>query len=182
MLKYAILGFLRYAPMTGYEIKQRIDSSTSHFWHAKLSQIYVTLKGLEAEGQVVSTLQTQPERPDRRIYALTEAGQSDLQAWLMEPYTELSPKKETLILKMFFSAHLDRQIVLAQLQLQLDLHQKQLTYYREEALKKIHSAAEELPALEADAAMWEATRRFGEMYEAVYVRWIEEMLAEVRQK
>ena len=49
MLKYAILGFLSYTPMTGYDIKLRMDRSTSHFWHAKLSQIYTTLKSLEEE-------------------------------------------------------------------------------------------------------------------------------------
>ena len=46
MLKYVLLGFLNYAPQTGYELKQAIDKSTSFFWHAKQSQIYTTLKGL----------------------------------------------------------------------------------------------------------------------------------------
>ena len=68
MLKYTLLGFLNYAPMTGYELKQRIDLSTSHFWHAKLSQIYITLKSLEEEEYVVSEVHEQQERPDRRVY------------------------------------------------------------------------------------------------------------------
>jgi len=42
MLKHAILGFLKYKPSTGYEIKQTMDKSTGHFWHAKQSQIYTT--------------------------------------------------------------------------------------------------------------------------------------------
>lgn len=182
MLKYAILGFLTYSPMTGYEIKQRIDRSTAHFWHAKLSQIYITLKSLEDEGWVTSTIQEQQERPDRRIYTITPTGQQGFRTWLAEPYMELSPKKETLILKMFFSAQLDSQTVLTQLQLQLDLHQKQLSSYRQEVVHSIQSAANEFPALEKDARMWEATRRFGEMYEELYVRWIEEMIMEIKSQ
>lgn len=165
--------------MTGYELKQRIDKSTTHFWHAKLSQIYMTLKSLEEEGCVASQVQPQQERPDRRVYRMTPHGQAELEGWLAEPTLELSPKKETLVLKMFFSARMDPQAVLAQLRLQLDLHSKQLAYYRQEAVANIQSAALEFPALQQDAQMWEATRRFGEMYEEVYVRWIEEMIERV---
>ena len=39
MLKFALLGVLNYQSMNGYEIKQFMDSSTGHFWFAKLSQI-----------------------------------------------------------------------------------------------------------------------------------------------
>ena len=52
MLKYALLGFLHYGPMSGYELKRRMDNSITHFWHAKLSQIYTTLKDLQAGGLV----------------------------------------------------------------------------------------------------------------------------------
>ena len=47
MLKYALLGFLKYESKTGYELKQTMDKSTGLFWHAKQSQIYTTLKKLE---------------------------------------------------------------------------------------------------------------------------------------
>ena len=176
MLKYALLGFLTYGPMTGYELKQRIDRSTAHFWHAKLSQIYVTLKSLEKEGLVLSDVQAQSERPDRRVYTITFEGRMALKTWLEEPYTELSPKKETLVLKMFFAAQMDKSAALAQLLIQLDLHKKQLAYYRQDAMLSIREASNEFPQLTQDARMWEATRRFGEMYEEIYVKWIEEMV------
>jgi DNA-binding PadR family transcriptional regulator len=176
MLKYALLGFLNYVPMTGYDLKQRIDRSTSHFWQAKLSQIYTTLKALEEGGMVTSVVKEQTDRPDRRVYSITLAGRKDLNEWLASPFTELSPKKETLILKMFFSAQMDPQVVLSQLLLQRDLHRRQMEFYRKETREQIRAASEQFPQLDADAKMWEATRRFGEMYEEVYVRWIEEMI------
>ncbi|MCP4361467.1 MAG: PadR family transcriptional regulator, partial [Chloroflexi bacterium] len=78
MLKYALLGFLNYQPMTGYEIKQMIDVSTANFWHAKQSQIYTTLKKLEADNLAVSHVEAQEGRPDRRVYNITETGRVDL--------------------------------------------------------------------------------------------------------
>lgn len=177
MLKYAILGFLNYSPMTGYEIKQRMDRSTTHFWHAKLSQIYTTLKDLEKEGCITSMLEEQSDRPDKRIYSVTENGQAQFFGWLKEPYWECSPKKETFVLKMFFAAKMSSEQMKMQLQIQLDMHKKQLDYYRHQVRESIDQAKEEFPELKKDAMMWEASRRFGEMYEEVYVKWIEELLA-----
>ena len=47
MLKFTLLGFLNYTPMTGYELEGWVNASTGNFWHAELSQIYKTLKQLE---------------------------------------------------------------------------------------------------------------------------------------
>ncbi len=176
MLKYTLLGFLNYLPLTGYELKQRMDSSTTHFWHAKLSQIYVTLKALEEEGLVASSVEEQAERPDKRIYTITPAGQGELRRWLAQPETELSPKKETLVLKLFFSAQLDRETILTQLRLQRDLHRQQEAYYRDVSTQVIRQAAADFPMLGKDAVLWEATRRFGEAYEALYGRWLDECI------
>jgi PadR family transcriptional regulator, regulatory protein AphA len=179
MLKFAILGFLSYTPMTGYDIKQRMDRSTSHFWHAKQSQIYTTLKCLEQEGCIESHVEEQTDRPDKRIYTLTPEGRRQLKTWLEEPYTECSPRKETLVLKMFFAAQMDPQSAISQLRIQRDVHAKQLAYYRTDTVRSIQQAEEEFPALKQDAIMWEATRRFGEMYEDVYIQWIDEMIQQL---
>ena len=176
MLKYTLLGFLNYKPMTGYELKQRMDNSTTHFWHAKLSQIYTTLKALEEEGQVTSSVEEQADRPDKRIYTITPAGQADLHRWLAQPVTELSPKKETLVLKLFFSAQLERETILRQLHLQYDLHRRQLAYYREVTPQMIKQAAAEFPTLDKDALLWKATLRFGEDFEKLYLQWLQETI------
>lgn len=179
MLKFAILGFLGYSPMTGYDIKLRMDRSTTHFWHAKLSQIYTTLKSLEEDGSITSTIIEQSDRPDKRVFQITPSGRKQFSTWLEEPYTDFSPKKETLVLKMFFAAQMDPKTIHTQLQIQLDIHKKQLKYYRDDVVKDIDLAVREFPILTRDARMWEATRRFGEMYEEIYVRWIEEMMIEI---
>lgn len=182
MLKYALLGSLNYYPMTGYELKQFMDTSTAYFWHARLSQIYTTLKDLEASGLVRSTIEPQEDRPDRRVYTLTEAGRQDLQAWLSQPYTALSQPKETLLLKLFFSARVDRESLLTQLRLQRSLHQQQVDTYQADTAGLIAEAVAHNPALEKDALLWEATLRFGEAYEALYVQWLDDTIRLVEER
>ena len=45
-LEYAILGFLNYLPLSGYDLKKMFDTSVQHFWPADQSQIYRTLARL----------------------------------------------------------------------------------------------------------------------------------------
>lgn len=114
-LRYARLcpaRILNYGSMTGYELKQNMEGSTSHFWTAKLSQIYTTLKAMEKKGWVRSSIQVQKERPDKRVYTITAEGRSSLQKWLAEPLTELAHHKNTLLLKLFFAAQTDRETTL----------------------------------------------------------------------
>jgi PadR family transcriptional regulator, regulatory protein AphA len=182
MLKYVLLGFLNYRSITGYELKQIINRSTSHFWHAELSQIYVTLKALENEGFVTSKIQLQTERPDRRVYTITRAGRAALAEWLAQPITELGTKKEWLLLKLFFSAQLDKDVLLTQLRVQRDLHQQRQQLIQTEMAVEIQHWAAEYPPLAKDALLWEATRRLGERHEEAYMRWLDETIAMVQEK
>ncbi len=176
-LQYALLGFLNYQPMTGYELKQFMDVSTANFWHAKQSQIYATLKKMAKMGLVESHIEAQNGRPDRRVYTITEEGRADMQNWLARPVTELQPKKELLLLKLFFSAGLDKAAILTQLHLQRKLHQQQAEQFKHETKAVIQQFAANMPQLAKDALLWDATRRFGELYEETAVRWLDETIA-----
>jgi PadR family transcriptional regulator AphA len=181
MLKYVLLGFLNYTPMTGYELKQLMDESTSNFWHAKQSQIYATLKKLEEDGIVESHVEAQEERPDRRVYEITEAGRNDLNLWLAQPETELDPRKESFLVKLFFAANTDKEKLLTQLRLLRDLHQRQMQHYNNETDQFIRQTAQGLPQLEKDAQLWDATRRFGVLFEETYIRWLDETIARIEK-
>ncbi len=182
MLKYALLGFLNYGPMTGYELKQYMDGSTSNFWNAKLSQIYVALKALEQEGWVRSSIKTQEQRPDKRIYTITAEGRSGLQKWLAEPPTEVSQRKDTFLLKLFFAAQTDKESTLALLRMQKNLHQRQVDFYRTETSQLIEGILKRSPSLQKDGIFWEATRRVGELHEEAYLRWLTETIKILEEK
>ena len=84
-LKHAILGFLSYRSNTGYDLKQGFDQSVQHFWPADQGQIYRTLNQLEKSGWVTKEVVLQEDRPNRKVYHITESGKDELQTWLSTP-------------------------------------------------------------------------------------------------
>ena len=175
MLKYALLGFLTYQPASGYDLKQLMDISTSNFWHAKQSQIYTTLKKMGKDELVISHIEPQESRPNRKVYEITDAGRADLKNWLSQPMMGIEPRKETLLLKLFFSSQIDPQIALTQLRLQKNLHQAELDKYKtttKEVIKQFANSED----MQDEARLWETTRRFGELYEEMFIRWLDETI------
>lgn len=182
MLKYALLGLLQYNPTTGYDLKQFMDTSTSNFWHAKLSQIYITLKALEKDGLVTSDVQEQTNRPDRRVYTLTEQGTQELDNWLRDTNVELPQLKDPFLLKLFFCARLGNDNLLTQLKLQRDLHQKLLDEYKTDTKATIQNVRENVPQLKKDALFWGLTLRSGELIEEATIRWLDEAIETIKKE
>ena len=109
-LDYAILGFLNYLPLSGYDLKKMFDTSVQHFWPADQSQIYRTLRNLTGQGLVEMEVIHQEERPDRKVYSITPAGRQQLQTWLkgMPP---AEPNRSAALVQVFFCGQLsDEQI------------------------------------------------------------------------
>ena len=77
-LEYAILGFLNYRPLSGYDLKKVFDNSVRHFWPADQSQIYRTLTKLAEQGYVEQEIVRGLDRPDRKEYRITPAGREAL--------------------------------------------------------------------------------------------------------
>jgi len=179
MIKFILLGLLNYSPMTGYELKQTIDSSTSHFWHAHHSQIYTTLRKIEQEGLVISEIINEEGRPERRVYTITSTGKEILLDWLNKPLKTVSPVKEELLVRLFFSAQRDRQSVINELKFQRDLHQEVLASY---ALiqKTIPNHKHQVIAdIENESKFWSFTIDMGIKYEQMYITWLNEVIQKI---
>ncbi|HEX4813611.1 MAG TPA: PadR family transcriptional regulator [Nonomuraea sp.] len=73
-------------PSHGYGLRARLRQSLGPLGESmNPGQIYVTLSRLEKAGLVVCEREGGlPERPDRKVYALTPAGQQRVAAWLAE--------------------------------------------------------------------------------------------------
>jgi DNA-binding PadR family transcriptional regulator len=176
MLNYALLGFLNYRPRTGYELKQQMDKSVAFFWHAKQSQIYRTLKTMEEEGLVISRMEAQDDRPDRRVYTITDRGQAAFAEWLLQPERDITQNKDAFLLKLFFSAPVGKEMLLTQLKFQRSLQSSQNTRRADEVGDFIQIMTDIHPKLRRDAVLWEATCRFGELYTQMYIRWLDETI------
>ena len=98
--KYAVLGLLAYAPMSGYDVKRIYAQSLGNFWSESYGHIYPILKRLEDEGLATRSVEHQDGKPDRNVYTITELGREELHRWLAQP---LDPHKERveLLLKLF---------------------------------------------------------------------------------
>jgi PadR family transcriptional regulator AphA len=176
MIKFILLGFLNYQPMTGYELKQTIDESTAHFWHAYHSQIYTTLRQMEKDGLVTSQFIREDSAPDRRIYTITPSGRNALKAWLDQTLTEVAPIKEELLVRIFFSAQRDPQDVLTELRLQRELHQQKVAVYQAIAAKISTYSQLYPPTLEREEKFWRLTLNMGIRYEETYLAWLDDSI------
>lgn len=81
-----VLAMLAKEPAHGYELRSRMRAALGPLGDAmNAGQIYVTLTRLAKAGLVISErADGLPDRPDRRVYALTPAGQQRVAAWLTE--------------------------------------------------------------------------------------------------
>lgn len=176
MIRFILLGFLQYQPMSGYDLKQVIDRSTSHFWHAYHSQIYTTLRSMEKEELITSEIIPGEGQLDRRVYTLTKDGQRELKNWLDQSMTTMSTVKDELLVRIFFSAQRDERQVLSELILQRELHQQKLAVYQ--LIEKDYDKSDPHypPQLAREAIFWRATLRLGIRYETAYLDWLEETI------
>jgi DNA-binding PadR family transcriptional regulator len=81
-----VLALLAKEPSHGYQLRARLRDALGPLGDAMNDgQIYVTLARLEKAGQVaVERAAGMPDRPDRKMYALTAAGQHRVSEWLAE--------------------------------------------------------------------------------------------------
>lgn len=78
-IKTLCLGILSLGEATGYEIKKMVaEGSFSFFSEASYGSIYPALNKLMEEGLVTCRELPQDKRPDKKVYALTEAGRQEL--------------------------------------------------------------------------------------------------------
>lgn len=81
-IKYVILGYLSWQPMTGYDVKKIIAESEILPWSANNNQIYRALVQLHDDGWVTKTIEDQVGAPNRHIYTITEEGIQALKQWV----------------------------------------------------------------------------------------------------
>jgi PadR family transcriptional regulator, regulatory protein AphA len=110
-LDHAILGFLQYKPLSGYDLKVEFDFSLQYSWPADQSHIYRTLARLAEKKWIETEVVRQDRRPDRKVYHITKKGREELLRWLSEPALNTDVRQAQLI-QIFFSGHLsDEQII-----------------------------------------------------------------------
>jgi PadR family transcriptional regulator, regulatory protein AphA len=110
-LDHAILGFLQYKPLSGYDLKAEFDFSLQSSWPADQSQIYRTLARLAEKKLIETEIVRQSGRPDRKVYHITKKGREELLNWLRVPAVERDVRLAQLI-QIFFAGHLSNEQII----------------------------------------------------------------------
>jgi DNA-binding PadR family transcriptional regulator len=83
VVQEVLLALLAADPAHGYQLRARLALALGPLAGAlNDGQVYVTLNRLERAGLVASTRVGQTDRPDRKVYALTDTGRNRLSSWL----------------------------------------------------------------------------------------------------
>ncbi len=173
-LKHALLGLLTYRPMTGYELKQFFDSSVQHFWNAELSQIYPTLKQLEEHGHVDKHVEVQQNRPNRKVYRITERGREEFRRWVREP-SPPADLRDPFLIKIFFGTEVPLEDVLILLRRQMEEQQKMVGFSETILRDRIeHAKGEHFGT--THAIFWTLTLEMAIAYRRAYIEWCQESM------
>ncbi|MCE1253223.1 MAG: PadR family transcriptional regulator [Anaerolineae bacterium] len=118
-IDHVLLGLIKLNKgITGYELNSNIRDSNRYFLSISLAYIYPTLKKLHERGLVTFTEIPLINRPSKKAYEITPAGEKALEAWLKKPI-DADMYFSSFLLKMQFAplmeqatllGHIDREI------------------------------------------------------------------------
>ena len=107
-VKTTCLGVLALGEASGYEIRKAFEEGPfSHFADGGYGSIYPALNRLTDEGLVTCNAQSQPKRPDKKVYAITQAGRERLFEALQVKSPGEDKYKSDLLFMLFFADALD---------------------------------------------------------------------------
>lgn len=155
---------------SGYDIAQWLKKPVSYFWHARHSQIYPELAKLEAGGMVTHRLVEQQERPDKKLYSITDEGLRTLLAWLVEP-PDFPPARDEMSLKAYATHLMEPQQALELFREQKRRHQERLATYEAIREEMDGRTGGKLPPVHSADFSERITLQKGLFYERYYIEW-----------
>ncbi|HLJ36400.1 MAG TPA: PadR family transcriptional regulator [Ktedonobacteraceae bacterium] len=168
-LGYALLAILARGPLSGYDLAQRMKKPIGFFWQSQLSQIYPELAHLEAQGCVTHKVIVQEDRPQKKVYTITDAGSTALKAWVTRSPTP-PPERNELLLKTYAIWLADSEAAIELFRTQEQMHAERLALYEHDRIR-IEQESGRVPHPHEPLFGNYATVRMGIAYEHEYVEW-----------
>jgi PadR family transcriptional regulator, regulatory protein AphA len=99
-LRSVLLVLLGNEPNSGYGAGRLLQGELSHVWSARLQQIYGELGKMEEDGLIEAKLTALPNRPAKKVYSVTPAGEEALDSWLARSPL-MRPARDELLIQLF---------------------------------------------------------------------------------
>lgn len=107
-LRHAVLALLAEGPSHGYDLRVQFEDAIGPQWGPlNIGHVYQLLDRLGRDGMVSSHREEQTEKPDRVVYALTDAGREELRQWLTGPTERPAGHRDDFFLKLMAAARSD---------------------------------------------------------------------------
>ncbi len=164
------MGLLAREPLSGYDLMRRMKERVGFFWQARHSQIYPELARLEREGMVAHRVVEQKDRPDKKVYEITDAGLGALKEWVTAP-VEPRVKRDELVLKAYSLWLAEPGKALVLFRDHERRHEEQLLRYKEIESCMEREWKEELGRVDSPKFASYAALQRGIIYERGYVDW-----------
>jgi DNA-binding PadR family transcriptional regulator len=177
-LEHAILAFLEFKPMTGYDLKKVFNLSVAHFWSATQSHIYKALEGLEKKGWAQAQVIPQEGKPNRKEYQVTAEGRSELRRWLVTPLP-MDPVRKACLIQIFFSHSSTNDEIAALLETRIQENQEYIQILKSSVQAGLDENAEQI-GVERSRQLWQITLDYGIDYYEFELAWYEKTLERVR--
>lgn len=177
-LEYALLGFLQYKPLSGYDMKKNFDSTVNHFWPADQSQIYRTLNKLTAEELIDMELVIQKDKPNSKIYSITEKGKEEFLNWLKSPISMATPRIPWLV-HIYFAAELSDDVIISILEKVADQIRDRINSMDKTTRSVFITDAK--PLTSRDLFFKELTYDYGITINNAILHWIEKVIEQIQK-
>ncbi|HYQ67176.1 PadR family transcriptional regulator [Actinophytocola sp.] len=105
---HTLLGLLERGPRHGYDLKREYDEHFGQDRPLHYGQVYATLSRLLKNGLIEETGVEQGGGPDRKRYAVTAEGVTDVQTWLSTPEKPELYMQSTLYTKVIIALMSER--------------------------------------------------------------------------
>ena len=167
--------------MTGYDLKKMFDDSINNFWAASLSQIYRELGTLENKGYLTSVIEKQNDRPDKRIYSITDGGRDAFREWIRNFPEKLSKeKRDEFTLRIFFGSNLTKEELIFQFRRFKEEKQQQL-----EEIKYFYQISDryvgDMELFNGEEIYWKFILRRAFLTVEMSVKWADECIEDLEK-
>ena len=179
-LPFGLLGLLTYQDSTGYDLTKMFEDSLNNFWHAQSAQIYRELNRMEESGWVSSRSIIQEGRPNKRLYAITDTGRSELAKWLANAKPEFENSHSTLLMRIFFGAE-NQEATLALLRECRDECREAIETNCPDSRQSIKDYSELVNDGRAKSKYWAMTLDFGVTMTKATLEWAENCISQIER-